>query len=47
MMWAAAERHEPVVRVLADAGADLDARSEGGLTALMFAIRAGDYWHVY
>lgn len=42
LMWAAAEKHKAVSNVLIDARAKLEAQSEGGLTPLMFAIRAGD-----
>ena len=42
LMWAAAERHPEAVQVLAGAGADLEARSSTGITALLFAVRAGD-----
>ena len=42
LMWAAAEGHPEAVRVLAGAGADLEARSSTEMTALMFAIRSGD-----
>lgn len=41
LMWAAAERHRGAVTLLTEAGADLEARSGIGMTALMFAIRAG------
>ena len=41
-MWAAAERHPAVVRVLTEAGAELRARSRHGFTALHFAAREGD-----
>jgi len=42
LMWAAAERHEAVVRTLLEREADVRARSKGGLTPLLFAVRAGD-----
>lgn len=42
LMWAAAERHAPLVSRLIARGADLGLRSRGGLTALLFAVRAGD-----
>jgi uncharacterized protein len=42
LMWAADERHPDVVKVLIDAGADTRVVSKSGLSALMFAIRAGD-----
>lgn len=41
LMWAAAENHEPVVRLLLSKGADVRARSTTGFTALMFAARQG------
>jgi len=41
LMWAAAENHAPVVRVLLSKGADVRARSATGFTALMFAARQG------
>jgi ankyrin repeat protein len=42
LMWAAAERHTNVVRILVEAGADLRARTKQGFTALHFAAREGD-----
>jgi ankyrin repeat protein len=42
LMWAAAEHHPEVVRVLIDAKADLQARTRSGFTALHFAAREGD-----
>ena len=41
LMWAAAEGHAAVVAPLVAAGADVDARSDGGFTPLAFAVRAG------
>ena len=41
LMWASAEGHAPVVAPLVAAGADVDARSDGGFTPLAFAVRAG------
>ena len=41
LMWAAAEGHAAVVAPLVAAGADIDARSDGGFTPLAFAVRAG------
>ena len=41
LMWAAAEGHAAVVAPLVVAGADVDARSDGGFTPLAFAVRAG------
>ena len=42
LMWAAAERHPNVVRLLVEAGADLQAHTKKGFTALHFAAREGD-----
>lgn len=42
LMWAAAEHHPPVVKMLIDAHADLQAHSKDGFTALHFAAREGD-----
>ena len=42
LMWAAAEKHPDVVKTLIDHGADLQARTKKGFTALHFAARAGD-----
>ena len=42
LMWAAAEGHRAAVRLLAEAGAGLDAQSSTGMTPFMFAIRSGD-----
>jgi len=42
LMWAAAERHPNVVKMLIDAKADLQARTKRGFTALHFAAREGD-----
>jgi ankyrin repeat protein len=41
LMWAAAENNVDVVKALVEAGADVKARSTGGFTALLFAVRAG------
>jgi ankyrin repeat protein len=41
LMWAAAENHTEAVQTLIEAGADLKARSNGGFTPLLFAVRAG------
>jgi ankyrin repeat protein len=41
LMWAAAEGHAEVVRVLVSAGADLNARVPSGFTPLLFAVREG------
>ena len=41
LMWATAEGHAAVVAPLVAAGADVDARSDGGFTPLAFAVRAG------
>ncbi|HVQ12604.1 MAG TPA: ankyrin repeat domain-containing protein [Vicinamibacterales bacterium] len=42
LMWAAAERHADVVGLLVEAGADLQAHTKKGFTALHFAAREGD-----
>ena len=42
LMWAAAERHPNVVRLLVEAGANLRAHTKKGFTALHFAAREGD-----
>ena len=42
LMWAAAERHPDVVRMLIEAKANLNARTKNGFTALHFAAREGD-----
>ena len=42
LMWAAAERHADVVKLLIDHRADLQARTAKGFTALHFAAREGD-----
>lgn len=42
LMWAAAERHAPVVQALIEARADLNAHTTLGFAALHFAARAGD-----
>jgi ankyrin repeat protein len=39
LMWAAAENHSAIVKLLIETGATLDARSRGDFTALMFAVR--------
>jgi ankyrin repeat protein len=39
LMWAAAENHAGLVKLLIEAGANVDARSGGDFTALMFAVR--------
>lgn len=39
LMWAAAENHVPVMRLLLETGAAVDVPSTGGFTALMFAVR--------
>jgi ankyrin repeat protein len=38
-MWAAAENHAELIKVLLAGGAAVDARSNGNFTALMFAVR--------
>jgi ankyrin repeat protein len=42
LMWAAAEHHPDVVRMLIAAKADLGAHTKNGFTALHFAAREGD-----
>jgi uncharacterized protein len=42
LMWAAAEHHPDVVKMLIDAKADLQAHTKRGFTALHFAAREGD-----
>jgi ankyrin repeat protein len=42
LMWAAAQRHPNVLQTLIEAGADLQAHTKSGFTALHFAARAGD-----
>ena len=42
LMWAAAEKHTDVVRLLLEFGADVNARSNGKYTALLFSARAND-----
>jgi len=42
LMWAAAEHHPNVVGMLIEAGADLQAHTRKGFTALHFAAREGD-----
>ena len=41
LMWAAAEGHAEVLRGLVAHGADIHARSNGGFTPLLFAVREG------
>ena len=41
LMWAAAEGHGEVIRALVAHGADIRARSNGGFTPLLFAVREG------
>ena len=41
LMWAADQDHVDVVQALLQAGADIDARSHGGYTPLLFAARVG------
>src|SRR3989441_1765949 len=41
LMWAAAEGHAEVIRALVAHGADIRARSNGGFTPLLFAVREG------
>jgi ankyrin repeat protein len=42
LMWAVAQKHPAVARRLIEAGADVQVRSKGGLSPLLFAVRAGD-----
>ena len=42
LMWAAAERHANIVRLLVEAGANPRAHTKKGFTALHFAAREGD-----
>jgi ankyrin repeat protein len=42
LMWAAAEPHPNVLKMLIEAKANLQARTRSGFTALHFAARAGD-----
>ncbi len=39
LMWAAAENHADLIKVLLAGGATVDARTNGNFTALMFAVR--------
>ena len=41
LMWAAAENNDDAAARLLAAGADVEARSSGGLTPLLFAVREG------
>ena len=41
LMWAAAEGHAEFIRALVAHGADIRARSNGGFTPLLFAVREG------
>ena len=43
LMWAAAERHADVVKLLIEHKADLQARTKKGFSALHFAAREGDF----
>ncbi len=42
LMWATAEKNAAAAQALIDYGADVGARAEAGMTALLFAARAGD-----
>ena len=42
LMWAAAQQHPKVLQLLIEAGADLQAHTKSGFTALHFAARVGD-----
>jgi ankyrin repeat protein len=41
LMWAAAENHPNAIQVLLELGSEIDARSTGGFSAFLFAVRAG------
>src|SRR5262249_54084205 len=41
LMWAAAEGNTQVVAELVERGADIHARTKGGFTPLLFAVRGG------
>jgi len=41
LMWAASEGHPQVVRALVERGADVKARTAGGFSAFLFAVRDG------
>ena len=41
LMWAAADDHPAALRFLVEQGAEIHARSNGGFTALLFAVRGG------
>ena len=41
LMWAAADNHPAAAHMLVEMGADVDERSNGGWTALLFAVRTG------
>jgi ankyrin repeat protein len=43
LMWAAAEGHAAITRMLVEVGANVHARSKAGYTALVFAVRAGQF----
>lgn len=42
LMWAVAEKHPEVAKALVDHGANVNAQSKGGFTALQFAAQQGD-----
>ena len=42
LMWAVAQKHADVAKVLIDKGADIHLRSKGGFSPMMFAARVGD-----
>ena len=42
LMWAVSEKHAEVARVLIEAGADVRARANNGVTPLLLAARRGD-----
>jgi ankyrin repeat protein len=41
-MWAVAQKHSDVAKVLMEHNADMRARSKAGFTPLLFAARVGD-----
>ena len=45
LMWAAAEGNTAAAAVLLEAGADLNAKSTGGFTPLLFAVRNAHIEH--
>ncbi len=43
LMWAAANNHPAAIETLKELGADLRTQSDGGFTALLFAVREGAF----